>query len=36
MDTRVGLSLLERLGTNNFISRLILFNKLLYNLDSFV
>ena len=36
MGTGVGLSLLEKLGTNNSISRLILFNKLSYNLDSFV
>ena len=36
MDTRAGLSLLEGPGTDDSISRLILSNKLLYNLYSFI
>ena len=35
MDTGAGLSFPERPGINNFISELILFNNLLYNLYSF-
>jgi len=35
IDTRAGLFFLEGPGTNNSISGLILFNKLLYNLCSF-
>ena len=35
MNTRVGLSLPEKLDINNFIFGLILFNNLSYNLCSF-
>jgi len=36
MGTRAGLSFPEKLDTNNFVSRLVLSNNLLYNLYSLV
>ena len=36
MGTRAGSYFPEELGTNDFVSELILFNNLLYNLCSFV
>jgi len=35
IGTRAGLSFLEELDTDNFVSELILSNNLLYNLHSF-
>jgi len=35
MGTRTGSSFPEKLGTNNFVSKLVLFNNSSYNLHSF-